>query len=114
MRPWEQSHLTRNRANVVKPSTIKAFVEVHDQVTNCLFLNIIKGILQDELRNSLLSKTFHQLFSDFFRQRSYRGLAREFLLRQQSRNNAITSQTLRFVQNLRRHHIQRNLALWLS
>src|SRR6266850_1650869 len=69
VRSREQADFGMDRANIIETTAIKPLIVVHDQIANGFFLDVIKGVFEDEFGDLLFAEFFYQFFADFVSQR---------------------------------------------
>ena len=110
----QQAHLALDRAHAIEAASVEPFVVVHNQSAHRFLLDIIKGILENELGDLLRSKFFNQfrayLISNSFDSAFAGRLARD----EQGRHHAVACQRFGFLEDFLWDDIEGNFPFLFS
>ncbi len=114
VRPRQEAHLARQRANIFKSPAIHPLLAVQNQTTHGLLLEVIRRVTEHELGDFFRAEFFHEPGAHVIGYRLDRRFAREFARYQESRHHAIARQRPGFAEDFLRHHVHHNGAFGLA
>ena len=85
----QQADFAVDGAHVFEAAAVQPLVLVHDQAANSFLLDVIKGILEDELGDFFRAELLDELLANLLGERADGGFAGEFAGRQQGGDDAV-------------------------
>ena len=110
----ENASFARDRADGIKATAVEALAIVQNEAANGFLLDVVEGVLDDELGDFLRAEFLDEFHADFVLNGFARAFTGELAGRQQGRDETVASEGLGFLEDFVGNDVQRDLALGLA
>ena len=102
VRARENADFAGDRADHVKRAAVETFAAFQNQFADGFLLDVVKGVVDDEVGDFFRAEFFDELRADFVLNRVAGGFAGELAGREQRGHKTVAGERLGFVQEFRR------------